>query len=335
VRPTATTLAWAVVSSATLLGAAACDKPKAPEPDRPAASATTPSTNGAPVKLSERMSRPVPERLVAIGDIHGDLESAKRVLKLAGAIDDQGAWVGGKLVVVQVGDEIDRGDDDRKVVDLFERLTPEAKKAGGDVVAMDGNHELMNAQFDFRYVTPGGYAEFGDVAPKNGDVAARVASLDERARGRAAAFAPGGDYAKMFAERPIALEVGDTVFVHGGLLSKHVAYGLDKMNDEVHAWLLGKEPAPPPIVVAEDGPVWTRFYSAAPGPAECAELEKTLGMLGVKRMVVAHTVQRGGISSACNDKVWRIDVGLSRYYGGPIQALEIKGDSFTVLKEGG
>jgi hypothetical protein len=29
--------------------------------------------------------------------------------------------------------------------------------------------------------------------------------------------------------------------------------------------------------------------------------------------------------------VWRIDVGLSRAYGGPIQVLEIRGDAVSVL----
>jgi len=58
-----------------------------------------------------------------------------------------------------------------------------------------------------------------------------------------------------------------------------------------------------------------------------------LDALGAKRMVVGHTVQAGGITEACDGKVRRIDVGLSSYYGGPIQALEIKGEDIKVLKE--
>ncbi len=52
-------------------------------------------------------------------------------------------------------------------------------------------------------------------------------------------------------------------------------------------------------------------------------------------MVVGHTVQRQGVNSACGRGVWRIDVGLSRYFGGPIQVLEIRGDDVTVLREEG
>jgi hypothetical protein len=40
-------------------------------------------------------------------------------------------------------------------------------------------------------------------------------------------------------------------------------------------------------------------------------------------MVVAHTVQEHGITSACDDKLWRIDVGLAKLYGGPIEVLEL------------
>jgi hypothetical protein len=31
--------------------------------------------------------------------------------------------------------------------------------------------------------------------------------------------------------------------------------------------------------------------------------------------------------------VWRIDVGMSRFYGGPVQALALDGDRVTVMKE--
>jgi hypothetical protein len=62
-------------------------------------------------------------------------------------------------------------------------------------------------------------------------------------------------------------------------------------------------------------------------------LERVLRAVDAKRMVVGHTPQQMGITSGCNGRVWRIDVGLARYYGGPVQALEIQGDQVRVLKE--
>jgi hypothetical protein len=250
---------------------------------------------------------------VAIGDLHGDLDVTRRALRLAGAIDEKDAWIGGSLVVVQTGDEIDRGDDDRKILDLVERLKGEAKKAGGELIALSGNHEIMNAQRDFRYVTPSAAKAFDDVGA------------------RGVALGPGGPYANMLAERPLVAKVGDSIFVHGGVLPKHAKYGLDKMNDEVRAWLLGQRPDCPSIVTSEDGPVWTRMYSAAPGRQECAVLDDALAAVGAKRMVVGHTVQRNGINPACEDRVWRIDTGLSKFYQGKLEVLEIRGDTVSVL----
>ena len=51
-------------------------------------------------------------------------------------------------------------------------------------------------------------------------------------------------------------------------------------------------------------------------------------------MVVGHTVQREGITSACDEKVWRIDVGLARLYKGKPAVLEIRGDTVRKLGEG-
>ena len=52
---------------------------------------------------------------------------------------------------------------------------------------------------------------------------------------------------------------------------------------------------------------------------------------GVKRLVVGHTVQEQGINSACDGSVWRIDVGMARHFGGPIQVLEISKNAVFVL----
>jgi hypothetical protein len=302
-----------------LLSAPACDKSPEPtgrEPALPAPSSNASSPAG-PAPMSARIARPGAPRIVAIGDLHGDLDAARKVLRLAGAIDANDAWAGDKLVVVQTGDQIDRGDDDRKILELFERLQREAKAKGGEVIALNGNHELMNVAADFRYVTPGSDEAFGGRAE------------------RQAAFAPGGTFAKMLAERPIFVKVGDSVFVHGGILPKHVAYGLDRLNDETRAWLTASAGARlPTAVMAEDGPVWTRTYSAAPSREDCATLGKALAQMGAKRMIMGHTVQRGGISSACDEKAWRIDVGMSRFYQGPIEALEITGDTIKVLRGG-
>jgi hypothetical protein len=76
-----------------------------------------------------------------------------------------------------------------------------------------------------------------------------------------------------------------------------------------------------------------RDYSQDPlAPETCTALGEVLAALGAKRMVVGHTIQKTGISGACADRVYRIDVGMSRYYGGPIQVLEIASGKVRILK---
>jgi hypothetical protein len=337
VPPSAVSALVGIALLAGLFGA--CDGPATPPAFR---SDTNPASSGpvsasgvaadsaqAPRFVAKSLELPAAERVVALGDVHGDLTATKAALELAGAIDGSGAWVGGTMTVVQVGDQLDRGDDDRAILDYFEKLRDDAKKAGGRFVSLNGNHEIMNAAFDFRYVTEGAFSTFSDIpvmpSPK-------IDALPEAQRPRAAAFLPGGPYAMKLAAQPLVAIVGDSVFVHGGLSMKHLEYGLEKMDEETRAWLRGERPTAPQVVTSEDGPIWMRAYSAAPGSRECGQLDQVLDALGKKRLVMGHTPQRNGANAACGGRAWRIDVGLARHYGGPVQALEIKGDSVTVLK---
>jgi hypothetical protein len=267
--------------------------------------------------------RPMPKRLVAIGDLHGDLGAARAALRAARAIDAQDRWIGGDLVVVQTGDVLDRGDDEQAILDLLARLEREARAAGGAVISLIGNHELMNAAGDFRYVTPGAMRDFDD-AP--GVDASRYAEVPAAVRGRIAALGPGGAYARQIARHGVIAIVGDTVLSHAGVLG---AWGtqVDEVNRSARCWLDGREGGieDAPLVLQSDGsPVWTRALGAA--EVDCDAAKAALAALGARRMVVGHTVQPGGINAACGGAVWRIDVGLSKAYGGPIQVLELTPD---------
>ncbi|UJR83841.1 shewanella-like protein phosphatase [Sandaracinus amylolyticus] len=273
---------------------------------------------------------PAPPRLVAIGDVHGDVDALRSALRAAGAIDEQGRWSGGALWIVQVGDLLDRGDTEDEVLALVSRLEREAEAAGGRFVALHGNHELMNVQGDFRYVTPDGFDDFGTYAREAPPGAAR-SRIPARMLGRAVAFAPGGPIARALATRNTVAVVGDTVFVHGGLAPSQLERGIDAINRDVRAFLLGEAPLPRALS-GEESPVWHRAFALGEDAETCATLARTLERLGVTRMVIGHTVQDEGIGSACEGRVWRIDVGLSRHYGGPIEVLEIEGDEVEVLR---
>jgi hypothetical protein len=279
----------------------------------------------APTKPDPYATRlAAPERIVAIGDLHGDLSATRAAFRLAGAIDSLDHWAGGELVIVQTGDILDRGDDEEAIFRFLEELSGEATEAGGGVHVLNGNHELMNAYLDYRYVTEGGWADFEDVTTV-ATVDSFLATLEPHQRARAQTLRPGGEFAlHHLAENNTFLIVGTTLFTHGGVLPEHVDWGLDRMNGEIRSWLRGEIPQPE-WIRGELSPVWNRLYSDAPDQAACDTLSAVLDGLNVERMVVGHTIQDAGITSYCGGRVWCIDVGMAKHYGGRPEVLEIRG----------
>ena len=80
----------------------------------------------------------------SIADLHGDYIAAIKSLQLAGLLgDDQRTWTGGRNVLVQTGDVVDRGDNSREIYELLFHLQDEAEKVGGKVIILLGNHEQI------------------------------------------------------------------------------------------------------------------------------------------------------------------------------------------------
>ncbi|XP_073154697.1 shewanella-like protein phosphatase 2 [Henckelia pumila] len=298
---------------------------------------------------------PQPSRLIAIGDLHGDLIKSKQALRLAGLIGPDDHWSGGSATVVQVGDIFDRGGDEIKLLYFFEKLKREATKTGGLVITMNGNHEIMNVDGDFRYVTREGFEEFknwamwqcvGNVMKKmcNGVEENHVIKdlfdgvpcefrnirpeLLDGVRARVAAMRPNGLIANRFlSKNQTVVVVGDSVFAHGGLLKKHVSYGLERVNKDVRDWIRGaNEKVANQLVRGRNSIVWLRnFSNELAKDCDCSMLEHVLETIpGVKRMIMGHTIQSGGINAICGNRAIRIDVGMSWGCGNGLpEVLEI------------
>lgn len=288
-------------------------------------------TDAGRVETPLRLRYPAVERIVAIGDLHGDMMATRRAFKLAGAIDDEDHWIGGKLVIVQTGDQLDRGGDEQVILEFLTRLTEEAAEAGGAVHVLNGNHELMNVSLDLRYITEEGFEDFQDAVVVD-ESDSLIASYEPHQRARIAAFRPGGPFATLIARRNTIVIVGDNLFVHGGLLPEHVDYGIDNMNEEIRSWMRG-ERSRPQWSRGSNSPVWSRHYSVDADEDDAALLDEVFSRLDVSRMIVGHSIQDGGIAAYCDGRVWCIDVGMAEHYGGEPKVLEIMGDTIRVLRE--
>lgn len=269
-------------------------------------------------------------RVIAIGDLHGDLAATRAALRLGGAIDSLDHWIGQKLQVVQVGDVLDRGDDEIAIRALFRRLSGEAERAGGGIHLLNGNHEFMNVLLDFHSTSDRGLKSFQATGPKESG-RGLPSSVKKNQRARALAFLPGGPMALELATQPTILSLGGSVFVHGGLLPWQARWGVDSINHLISDWLKGNAPMPNWLRDEEQSPAWTRLYSKEPSAAACDSARTALGILHAKRMIVGHSRQMDGIVSYCDDAVWAIDVGMTASIGGRIEVLEIEGDTVHIL----
>ena len=186
-----------------------------------------------------------PARVLAIGDIHGSLDGLVTILTRTKLIDASRRWIGGTAILVQTGDMTDRGAGVRGVMDLLMALEPEARKAGGQLIVLLGNHEVMNLVGETRDATPEIFATFADRdSEKRRDEAwrqyeqlarARQATggavpavyLQPRAAWMAAhppgyleyreAFGPRGTYGRWLRGKAPAVRVAGTAFMHAGV----------------------------------------------------------------------------------------------------------------------
>jgi hypothetical protein len=266
------------------------------------------------------------ERIVAIGDVHGDYDSLAAVLKSASLVDDQGNWAGGKTHVVQNGDVLDRGPDSRKAMDLLMRLEKQAQEAGGYVHALIGNHEAMNVYGDLRYTSAGEFAAFRDENSEK----LREAELKKAHPADAAQWlaqhplgyfehrqqmGPGGYYGKWIAGHDAVIKINDSLFLHGGIGPKYVSMKIREMNQRVREELQDLSKLNGGIARDTEGPLWYR--GLAQGDESLAPLvDKIRKNFGVERIVVGHTYASAAITPRFDGKVILIDIGLSRVYDG-------------------
>jgi hypothetical protein len=304
-------------------------------------------------------------RVVAVGDVHGSYDNLVTILRFAGIVDAKDKWAGGKAHLVQTGDLLDRGTDGRRVLDLLMRLEGEARKAGGRVHALLGNHEVMNMLGDLRYVSAEEYKAWQEPestkrrehfyeanlsqARKNAKAVGQTFDEDAfhaqflqqwplGAIEREEAFSEVGRYGRWLRARPVLAKVDGVAFVHGGLTPEVAALGCEAINAQVHRELtddLARTRQAPQATLAagESGPLWYRGLAKDDESTLAPQVEQVLRSLDVRAIVVGHSVTGDGrIQARVGGRVIGIDVGMSGVYGSHLAALEVGADgSLTAL----
>ena len=264
-------------------------------------------------------------RILVIGDLHADFNKTKELFIYFNIIDDNENWIANPkdTTIVQLGDQLDgggRGEEESygeiDLINFMDRLHDKAYKYGGGVYSLIGNHEIMNLIGNFQY------ASTKDINLQGG--------IELRQK----IFSPGGDiFNKMSCTRNVVLKIGDFIFVHAGILPSHINHNekdifIKKINTLMRLYLQGKldwdDVDIQKYFLDTNGVIWNRKYGDKVISNDiCNKLNEVTKLLNVGHMIVGHTVQ-DSINSKCDNKLWRVDVGLSGAFDtGHMEILEI------------
>ncbi len=238
-----------------------------------------------------------------------------------GVIDKKNDWTFGDGHLVFVGDIPDRGEGVMEAYWLIYKLEQQAKKKGGKVHLLLGNHEAMIIKNDIRYIANKYYG-----LTSNLNIEYHELFSDKTVIG------------KWLRSKNVVEIIGNTMFVHAGispiLNSKNMSP--DEINTAFRHFLSNKDNNSyselDKFIIGNNGPVWYRGYFRGSSDYEYIEqsnLESILENYQVDQIVVGHT-EVDLISPIKQGRVYPVNIPLANkeIIG---QALLIKDGDFFRL----
>ena len=267
-------------------------------------------------------------KILAISDIESSFKTFRDFLIANQVIDKQLNWIFGEGHLVLVGDYIDRGHSTTQVLWFIYKLEQEAKRHGGHVHFILGNHEIKNLQGNF------GAAE---------DKYFYIAGLLDKQQHEL--YGPDSFIGRWMASKNTMELINGHLFVHGGIHPKlaDLNYSLEEINQLVRKYYRRvylprtNKTDDDFLISTRTGPSWYRGYFKE--DLTQAEIEAGLNKFGAEAVVVGHTIQ-SKVKQLFNGKVLAIDVKHPRDYSSTFpfrnsEGLLIeKGQYFRVLDDG-
>ncbi len=299
------------------------------------------------------------ERVVAVGDLHGNYSGFCAILRHCGLIDASDRWIARGTHLVQMGDVVGRGGQPRKILSLLRRLENEAREYGSEVHMLLGNHETMSLRGFHAYRTAEEIRDFSEAA---GEAVAERDNVDTTEKSRLERptvpaalkgfvpesvrfdLSPQGRVGGWLAGLNSALKINGILFVHGGLTREFGFESLALLNERISREITSEtEPFDPRAMhLGNKGPQWTRDYTLNPSESAREELEDVLRFHRCSTMVVGHTPtfhidrnQAGRIIPLYDNRLYCTDTGIGKVYGEQLSALTLEQGRFRCAYPGG
>lgn len=242
-------------------------------------------------------------KIFAISDIESGYKAFRDLLVNSNVLDKNLNWSFGNGHLVLVGDFVDRGFSTTQVLWFIYRLEQEAKKQGGKVHFIIGNHEIKNMQANYEAASPK-YAYIAYILEKQQHELYNQSSFIGR---------------WMSSKNTIEL-INGYLFTHGGICPEvaRMDLSLDEMNNIIRAryykgYYPMKEKSDEQLLTSTyRGPSWYRGYFKDDDLTQ-EQVEQGLNKFNARAVIVGHTIQ-SRVNKTFNGKVIGIDVQHPKDY---------------------
>jgi hypothetical protein len=267
------------------------------------------------------------DKIIIIGDIHGGYDTLVKFLLNNSIIDSQMNWNWDAGHLVFLGDIFDRGDKVTEALWLIYKLDYQAKKIGGFVHLLLGNHEILVLLKNQMYIADKYYYLCKKLRITYGSFYSENTVLGNWLR-----------------SKNTITKIDDKLFVHAGISPEIVAQGLnqDKLNEMVRFFLNHPERnrkyglQTKELIMGMKGPFWYRGYIEEDNKNKRVtrqELDLILDFYNVSKIFVGHSnVEK--ITTLYNDRVFMMDVPFYSYTSN-MKALLFENESFYLLDSSG
>ncbi len=255
------------------------------------------------------------KKIAAISDIHGQYDLALEILINNKIIDKNLNWNFGKGHLVIVGDVFDRGNKVNEMLWLIYKLESQAKKKGGRVHFLLGNHEYMILHKDLRYIS------------KKYKLTSKLLNLDYDEL-----YNKKTIIGRWLRSKPTIIKINDDIFVHGGVSKdfiSHSDFNIERINELMRNSIDQSKSEMKStdfynIYYGNKGLIWYRGYFK--DNLKEKDVSDILNMINSKHEIVGHCSNKE-VVSLYNNKIFGVDSSIKNGKYGEILLIK-KGKYF-------